>query len=118
MADRRATVAVADAEPPRFALFREIALEAAGGARAGFLPGREVGCPSSPPSLDASGKQLAGSISEKIQVTINGIPQGMFIMGKDTRNPVLLFLHRGTAMPEYFLTQNYPAGLEQYFTVC
>jgi len=43
LADRR--TAVADAEPPRFALFREIALEAAGGARAGFLPEREVGMP-------------------------------------------------------------------------
>ena len=68
--------------------------------------------------LDASGKLLTGSISEKIQVTINGVPQGMFIIGKDIGNPVLLFLHGGTAMPEYFLTQNYPTGLEQYFTVC
>jgi pimeloyl-ACP methyl ester carboxylesterase len=70
------------------------------------------------PFLDASGKELAGSISEKIQVTINGAPQGMFIVGKDIGNPVLLFLHGGTAMPEYFLTQNHPTGLEQYFTVC
>jgi pimeloyl-ACP methyl ester carboxylesterase len=77
-----------------------------------FSPGKPK------PFLDASGKQLAGSISEKIQVTINGVPQGMFIMGKDTGNPVLLFLHGGTAMPEYFLTQNYPTGLEAYFTVC
>jgi pimeloyl-ACP methyl ester carboxylesterase len=51
-------------------------------------------------------------------VPINGVPQGMFIMGKDIGNPVLLFLHGGTAMPEYFLTQNYPTGLEEYFTVC
>jgi pimeloyl-ACP methyl ester carboxylesterase len=70
------------------------------------------------PFLDASGRQLPGSISEKLHVTINGAPQGMFIMGKDLGNPVLLFLHGGTAMPEYFLTQNYPTGLEQYFTVC
>jgi hypothetical protein len=30
-------------EPPRFALFREIALESAGGPQAGFLPEKEVG---------------------------------------------------------------------------
>jgi pimeloyl-ACP methyl ester carboxylesterase len=70
------------------------------------------------PFLDEKGRPLAGSISEKIHVDINGVRQGMFIIGKNVDNPVLLFLHGGTAMPEYFLTQNYPTGLEQYFTVC
>jgi pimeloyl-ACP methyl ester carboxylesterase len=70
------------------------------------------------PFLDEKGRALVGSISEKIHVNINGVQQGMFIMGKNIGNPVLLFLHGGTAMPEYFLTQNYPTGLEQYFTVC
>ncbi len=82
------------------------------GALFAFSPGRPK------PFLDGNGKALPGSISEKIHVNINGVPQGMFIMGRDTGNPVLLFLHGGTAMPEYFLTQNYPTGLEQYFTVC
>jgi len=67
--------------------------------------------------LDEKGKALAGSISEKSHVSINGVLQGMFIVGRDIGNPVLLFLHGGTAMPEYFLTQRYPTGLEQYFTV-
>jgi pimeloyl-ACP methyl ester carboxylesterase len=70
------------------------------------------------PFMDDTGRPLVGSVSEKIHVKINGVPQGMFIIGKDSGNPVLLFLHGGTAMPEYFLTQNYPTGLEQYFTVC
>jgi pimeloyl-ACP methyl ester carboxylesterase len=70
------------------------------------------------PFLDEKGRALVGSISEKIHVNINGVPQGMFIMGKNVSNPVLLFVHGGTAMPEYFLTQNYPTGMEQYFTVC
>jgi pimeloyl-ACP methyl ester carboxylesterase len=39
----------------------------------------------------------------------------MFIKGKDVRHPVLLYLHGG--MPDYFLTQKYPTGLEDYFTV-
>jgi hypothetical protein len=54
--------------------------------------------------LDEKGHVLAGSISEKIHVNINGVQQGMFIMGKNVGNPVLLFVHGGTAMPEYFLT--------------
>jgi pimeloyl-ACP methyl ester carboxylesterase len=70
------------------------------------------------PLLDENGKALAGSISEKTHVLINGVQQGMFIEGRDIGNPVLLFLHGGTAMPEYFLTQKYPTDLEQYFTVC
>jgi pimeloyl-ACP methyl ester carboxylesterase len=70
------------------------------------------------PLLDENGRALAGSISEKTHVRINGVPQGMFIVGRDVGNPVLLFLHGGMAMPEYFLTRKYPPGLEQYFTVC
>ncbi len=64
------------------------------------------------PFVDDNGKPLAGSISEKIFVNINGVEQGMFIKGKDTGNPVLLYLHGG--MPDYFLTQTYPTGLEDH----
>jgi pimeloyl-ACP methyl ester carboxylesterase len=39
----------------------------------------------------------------------------MFIKSKDVTNPVLLYLHGG--MPDYFLTEKYPTGLEDYFTV-
>jgi pimeloyl-ACP methyl ester carboxylesterase len=67
------------------------------------------------PFLDDSGKPLAGSISEKIKVKINGLEQGMFIKGKNTHNPVLLYLHGG--MPDYFLTEHYPTGLEEDFVV-
>jgi len=67
------------------------------------------------PFVDQNGRPLPGSISEKIYVNINGVEQGMFIKSKDTRNPVLLYLHGG--MPDYFLTEKYPTGLEDYFTV-
>jgi pimeloyl-ACP methyl ester carboxylesterase len=67
------------------------------------------------PFLDENGKPLAGSISEKIFVDINGVKQGMFIKGKNINNPVLLYQHGG--MPDYFLTEKYPTGLEDYFTV-
>jgi pimeloyl-ACP methyl ester carboxylesterase len=64
---------------------------------------------------DENGNLLAGSISEKIHVKINGLEQGMFIKSKDVTNPVLLYLHGG--MPDYFLTKKYPTGLDYYFTV-
>ena len=67
------------------------------------------------PFVDEYGKPLAGSISEKTFVNINGVEQGMFIMSEDATHPVLLYLHGG--MPDYFLTQQYPTGLEHYFTV-
>jgi pimeloyl-ACP methyl ester carboxylesterase len=67
------------------------------------------------PFVDKDGNVLPGSISEKIYVTINGAPQGMFIKGTDVHNPVLLYLHGG--MPDYFLSERYPTGLEEHFTV-
>jgi hypothetical protein len=67
------------------------------------------------PFLDDSGKPLAGSISEKIRVDINGVEQGMFIKSKNARNPVLLYLHGG--IPDYFLMERYPTGLDETFTV-
>jgi len=67
------------------------------------------------PFVDEHGRPLPGSISEKVFVDINGVDQGMFIKSKSDKNPVLLYLHGG--MPDYFLTEHYPTGLEDYFTV-
>ena len=67
------------------------------------------------PFVGENGSPLQGSISEKIFVKINGVEQGMFIKSKDATNPVLLYLHGG--LPDYFLTQKYPTGLENVFTV-
>ena len=68
-----------------------------------------------PPLTDGNGKVIGGSISEKIYVNINGVQQGMIIQSKNPANPVLLVLHGG--MPEFFLTTDYPTGLEDIFTV-
>jgi pimeloyl-ACP methyl ester carboxylesterase len=56
-------------------------------------------------------------LSEKVRIPINGLPQGLFIKGCDSGGPVLLFLHGGPGMPEYWLTRRYPTGLEQHFVV-
>lgn len=74
-----------------------------------FSPGK------SKPFLDQAGNPLEGSLSEKVFVNIGGVKQGMFIRSKNIAHPLLLYLHGG--MPDYFLTQKYPTGLEDYFTV-
>ncbi len=70
------------------------------------------------PFTDENGNPIAGSISEKIVVKINGVEQGMFIKGKNKTKPVLLFLHGGPGMPEYAISREYPLVLEEHFTVC
>ena len=67
---------------------------------------------------DGGGAVLEGSISEKVFTDINGVQQGMFLKGKDTSNPVLLFLTGGPGIPDYFLTKQTDTGLEDSFTVC
>jgi pimeloyl-ACP methyl ester carboxylesterase len=52
---------------------------------------------------------------ERAITDINGVRQGMFIQSTDAAHPVLLFLHGG--LPEYFLTERHPTGLEHDFTV-
>jgi pimeloyl-ACP methyl ester carboxylesterase len=75
-----------------------------------------VSSPGTPkPFLDDGGEPLAGSISEKVRVDINGVEQGMFIKGRNAGNPVLLYLHGG--LPDHFLNDRYPTGLEEIFTV-
>lgn len=81
-----------------------------------LLRSRSPGVPAPVPGAD--GRPVPGSISEKIFVDIGGVPQGMFIRSADPANPVLLFLHGGPGMPEYFLDELHPTGLESRFTVC
>ncbi|BAL00103.1 hypothetical protein OBV_29040 [Oscillibacter valericigenes Sjm18-20] len=64
-----------------------------------------------------NGEVLKNSLSEKIFTEINGVKMGMIIESKNILNPILLFVHGGPGMPEYWLTDKYPTGLEDYFTV-
>ena len=70
------------------------------------------------PFRDENGAAVKDSISEKIWVDINGARQGMFIRGRSINNPVLLFVHGGPGMPEYFLAEKYGNLIENDFTVC
>lgn len=55
--------------------------------------------------------------TEKIWIRVNDARQGMFLVGEDLSRPVLLFVHGGPGMPEYWLTQRRPVALEELFTV-
>ncbi len=69
------------------------------------------------PLRDALGNLIPGSLSERVTVKIGGIPQSMIIQSLNPANPVLLFVHGGPGMPEFFMEQDYPTGLEQHFTM-
>jgi pimeloyl-ACP methyl ester carboxylesterase len=67
---------------------------------------------------DQNRQPIKSSISEKVFLKIGGVRQGMFIRGKDVKNPVLLYVHGVPAFPNYFLIDKYKPGLEDVFTVC
>lgn len=69
------------------------------------------------PLRDDTGQIIPGSLSERVTVDIGGIPQGMFIQSVDPTNPVLLFVHGGPGMTEFFMEDDYPTGLERHFTM-
>jgi hypothetical protein len=60
------------------------------------------------PILDEAGEVVPGSIAEKTFVDVNGTRQGVFIRGRSTELPVLLYVHGG--IPDYFLTARLPPG--------
>jgi len=53
----------------------------------------------------------------KIRVPINGADQGMFLEPAAEDSPVLLFLHGGPGMPEYWLNRRYRTRMREAFTV-
>jgi pimeloyl-ACP methyl ester carboxylesterase len=69
------------------------------------------------PIRGPDGAPIPGSISERVTVEIGGIRQGMVIQSADPSNPVLLFLHGGPGMVEFFMEQEYPTGLHHHFTM-
>jgi pimeloyl-ACP methyl ester carboxylesterase len=67
------------------------------------------------PSRRAVRSARRGSGAAKVFADINGVRQGMFVQCDDPGRPVLLCLHGG--LPEFFMTERYPTGLEHDFTV-
>jgi hypothetical protein len=56
---------------------------------AGFLCAISPGRP--PGLVDDAGRPVKGSLSERVVVPINGVPQGMIIQSTDISHPVVLF---------------------------
>ncbi|MGX7148171.1 alpha/beta fold hydrolase [Enterococcus ureasiticus] len=73
----------------------------------------------SPGSLDSyKDSDSKNQLMEKKKVMIGGIEQGLFIVGQNQENPVLLFLHGGPGNPEYAMSKESFTELEKMYTVC
>ena len=57
------------------------------------------------------------AVEESVPVKINGITQWLLIRGRDTRNPVLLYLHGGPGTPFMPLAWTVEKPWEDFFTV-
>ncbi len=78
-----------------------------------------VNSPGKPsPFHDNDGKKVATSIAETVTVNINGLNQKIIIRGRDTTNPVLLYLHGGPGDPEFPFVHYFNPGIEDIFVVC
>ena len=69
------------------------------------------------PYRNERGEIVEGTLASKELIEINGAEMGMIIKSKNINNPVLLFVHGGVGMPEYFLNHTYPSKLDELFTV-
>ena len=72
---------------------------------------------STPPILDAIGKAIPNSIAVLETVKLGGSDQWITIRGKDSRNPVLLFLAGGPGGSQLVAARRALAGLEDHFVV-
>jgi hypothetical protein len=72
---------------------------------------------STPLILDAIGKPIPNSIAVLEKVKLGGAEEWITIRGKDSRNPVLLFLAGGPGGSQLVLEQRALAGLEDRFVV-
>jgi pimeloyl-ACP methyl ester carboxylesterase len=72
---------------------------------------------STPPILDATGKPIPNSIAVLEKVTLGGAEEWITIRGKDSHNPVLLFLAGGPGGSQLVIERNALAGLEDHFVV-
>lgn len=58
-----------------------------------------------------------GGRAIKVSIPVNGLDQGVFLQADEPGRPVMLFVHGGPGMPEYWLTHRRPTRLHEAFTV-
>jgi pimeloyl-ACP methyl ester carboxylesterase len=56
-------------------------------------------------------------VDESYTLQVGGIPQWVYVRGKDKNNPILLFVHGGPAAPIEPTAWEFQRPLEEYFTV-
>ena len=72
---------------------------------------------STPPILDTTGKPIPNSIAVLEKVKLGGSEEWITIRGKDSHNPVLLFLAGGPGGSQLASERRALAGLEDHFVV-
>jgi pimeloyl-ACP methyl ester carboxylesterase len=72
---------------------------------------------STPPFRDANGQVLAHSIATIERWPIGGIAQSVIIRGRDSANPVLVWVHGGPGSSETPVVRHFNAALENGFVV-
>lgn len=70
-----------------------------------------------PPVLGADGQEVAGSISELVQVEIGGNTQWIELRGANRDNPVLLYISGGPGQSDLALSRTFLQPLEADFTL-
>jgi len=70
-----------------------------------------------PPIVDSEGRVVPGSITSLETHLLGGAEQWVLIRGRDSTNPVLLFLHGGPGMPAMYLAHAFQRELERDFLV-
>lgn len=68
--------------------------------------------PSRTPKIDGN-----NSVAKIIKTELGGLDQYILIRGKDTNNPILLFLHGGPGYPQISFARKYQQKLEENFIV-
>lgn len=70
-----------------------------------------------PPIVDEEGRVVPGSIASLETHFLGGAEQWVLIRGRDSTQPVLLFLHGGPGMPAMYLAHAFQRDLERDFLV-
>lgn len=83
----------------------------------GILIGISQAAASTPLIKDENGRELKGSIAELTEVTLNGRKEWISIRGRDSRNPILLFLAGGPGGSQLAAVRHDLSRLEEHFVV-